>query len=240
MLGQIRKLLAAARATPLHPQFFSYIHEEKNLRDACANLSGHVLDVGCAESRPRDYLPDDAEYIGLDYFLTASGWYETRPDVYGDAQALPLADDSVDHALLLDVLEHLPHPTRCLEELHRVIRPGGSLTIQVPFLYPLHDEPLDFHRWTRHGLRRAASECGYSIALEEANGHPLESAALNANIALSKSTINWIRGRNPLAIMVVALPLVVLTVNCLAWLFAALSRDDDLMPVSYRMVWNKP
>ena len=108
---------------------------------------------------------------------------------------------------------HLPDPERCLVELHRVIKPAGSLTIQVPFIYPLHDAPLDFHRWTRYGLRRAAQRCGFTIESESAIGHPLETAALNANIAMSKSVINWLQGRNPLALLGLLLPPGILLIN---------------------------
>lgn len=239
MLGSIRKLATAIRNTPLHPQWFAFLREERNLAKTCAQLSGTILDVGCAEGLPRKFLPPDATYIGLDYYSTATGWYGTQPDLYGDAQSLPIADDGVDHALLLDVLEHLPNPDGCLSELHRVIKPGGSLTIQVPFLYPLHDAPLDFHRWTRFGLRNAAQKHGYSIAADVAIGHPVETAALCANIALSKSVFNWLKGGNPLAVIALVLPIVVLAVNSVAWILAALSRHDDLMPYSYRMVWIK-
>jgi len=239
MLTWIRRRAAFLRKTPLHPQWFSFLREERNLRGACASLRGAVLDVGCASGKPRAYLPPEASYIGLDYYSTAVQWYDTRPDIYGDAQALPLKDDSVDHALLLDVLEHLPDPERCLNELHRVIRPGGTLTIQVPFMYPLHDQPLDFHRWTRYGLRRAALRSCFQVSAEWASGHPLETAALGANIAISKSIVNWFHGRNPLFMVALLAPFAIVTINCIAWLLAALSRDDDLMPISYRMVWTK-
>ena len=239
MLGFFRKLATALRKTPLHPQWFAFLREERNLEKTCAQLSGTVLDVGCAEGLPRKFLPADATYVGLDYYSTATGWYGTQPDLYGDAQSLPIEDNAVHHALLLDVLEHLPNPDRCLSELHRVIKPGGSLTIQVPFLYPLHDAPLDFHRWTRFGLSNAAQRHGYSIAADVAIGHPLETAALSTNIALSKTVINWLKSWNPLALTAIVLPIVVLAVNCVAWILAALSRRDDLMPYSYRMLWIK-
>lgn len=235
----IRKLASYLRNTPLHPQWFAFFREERNLRATCAALRGIVLDVGCADAKPRRHLPADARYVGVDYYSTATDWYDTRPDVYADARALPLADGSVDHSLLLDVLEHVPQPERCLRELHRVLKPGGSLTLQVPFLYPVHDAPLDFHRWTRFGLARAASEHGFHIAEARAIGHPLETAALNTNIALAATVLNWIASRNPLALTVIALPILVPLINGLAWLLAALGRDDDLMPYAYRMVWIK-
>jgi SAM-dependent methyltransferase len=239
MFGQIGKLAKVFRNTPFHPQWFAFLREHRNLVRTCSDLEGNVLDVGCAEGRPRRWLPPDANYIGLDYYSTATDWYGTRPDVFGDARALPIADGSIDHALLLDVLEHIPDPDLCLAELHRVLKPGGSLTLQVPFLYPVHDAPLDFHRWTRFGLKRAAASAGFEVSNETAIGHPLETAALNANIAFSQSVINWIRGRNPLAILLLVLPLAVLAINTVAWLLAAFSRTDGLMPYSYRSTWIK-
>ena len=152
---------------------------------------------------------------------------------------MPFADAAIDHALLLDVAEHLPEPGQSFSELHRVLKPGGSLTIQVPFLYPLHDEPLDFQRWTRHGLRHAATNHGFTVREELTIGHPLETAALNGNIAITNTVINWLRGRNPLGLSVLALPLVVFAMNCSAWLLARLSRQDNLMPHAYRVVWIK-
>lgn len=238
-LSVARSLIAKLRNTPLHPQWFAFFREARSLKKTCSDLSGVILDIGCADAKPRQYLSREAQYYGVDYYSTAKSWYGTRPDLYADAQLLPLCDASVDHSLLLDVLEHIPDPDRCLSELHRTLKRGGSLTIQVPFLYPVHDAPLDFSRWTRFGLLQVAEKHGFRIEEEKAIGHPLETAALNANIAMSKTVVNWLQQKNPLALSVIFLPVVVPLVNCLAWALAALGRDDDLMPYSYRMVWIK-
>lgn len=235
----IRNLASRLRHTPLHPQWFAFFRDERNLKKTCENLSGVVLDIGCADGKPRRYLGPSARYVGVDYYSTAKEWYGTRPDIYADAQALPLSDATVDHSLLLDVLEHIPQPDRCLSEMHRTLKRGGSLTIQVPFLYPVHDAPLDFHRWTRFGLLRAAEEHGFRISQEMAIGHPLETAALNTNIAISQTVMNWLRQKNPLGLSAILLPIIVPLINCLAWTLAALGRNDDLMPYGYRMVWIK-
>lgn len=235
-----RGLAGLLKKTPLHPQWFAFLREDTNLRITCNPLSGLVLDIGCAGGKPRKYLGADVHYVGLDYLDTATTWYLTRPDVFGDAQKLPFADDSIDHVLLLDVLEHIPDPGKCLAEIFRVMRPGGTLTIQVPFLYPIHDAPLDFHRWTRFGLRNAAHASGFFVSNETAIGHPVETAALGSNIALSKTVLNWVAARNPLGLLGLLLPLLVLARNCLAWLTAALSGNEEMMPYSYRMVWTKP
>ena len=234
-LGAVGTLFGKLKRTPLHPQWFAFFRDERFLKARCADLSGVVLDIGCADAKPRQYLPDDADYIGIDYYSTATQWYDTRPDLFANAEALPLRNDSIDHALLIDVLEHLPQPERCLNEIHRTLKQGGSLTIQVPFLYPIHDAPLDFHRWTRHGLELSARRHGFRIESAIAIGHPVETATLNANIAMSKTVLNWIAGRNPLALTVIVLPFIFLTLNCLAWIVAALSRSDDMMPYAYRV-----
>lgn len=239
-IAGLRPILKKLRNTPFHPQWFAFLREDKNLQATCKDLTGVVLDIGCADAKPRHYLPAGTRYIGLDYFDTASNWYKTRPTVFGDAQQLPFPDEVVDHVLLLDVLEHIPDPERCISETFRVLKTGGELTIQVPFMYPIHDAPLDFHRWTRFGLRRAAGQAGFEVIKEAAIGHPAETAALNTNIAMSKTVLNWISGRNPLALLGVVLPFLVLTTNCVAWITAILSRTEDMMPYAYRMIWRKP
>lgn len=227
------------RNTPLHPQWFAFFREKRFLRTICADLRGIVVDIGCADAKPQQYLPDDVTYVGIDYFATATEWYGTRPDLFADAEVLPLRDSSIDHVLLLDVLEHLPDPERCLAEVHRVLKSRGTFTLQVPFLYPIHDAPLDFHRWTVHGLTRVAARHGFRIDAQQAVGHPAETAALNTNIAMSKTILNWISARNPLALTAIVLPVMILATNCIAWLVAALSKPEDMMPYAYRMTWTK-
>jgi SAM-dependent methyltransferase len=52
------------------------------------------------------------------------------------------------------VLEHVFETERAVRNLHRALAPGGRLIVAVPFAFPLHDEPHDYYRFTRHALRR--------------------------------------------------------------------------------------
>ena len=61
----------------------------------------------------------------------------------------PFTDAQFESVLLLDVLEHLRAPEVCITEIERVLKIRGKLFLKVPFLYPVHDAPFDFHRWTR-------------------------------------------------------------------------------------------
>lgn len=232
----IRSFLNFVKGTPLHPQWIALREVKQALVDVAGNSHGIVLDIGCGQQLAKQVMPEDCDYIGLDYFKTASEWYCTRPQLYGDAQQLPLQSSSINTVLLLDVLEHLPSPWSCIAEIKRVLTPTGKVIIQVPFIYPIHDAPLDFHRWTEYGLDQLFRE--YGLEAEEAKtiGKPIETAALLSCIALSKHVLNWIDQKNPLCLSIVLLPFAVLTINCFSWLVALLSRNDELMPAAYRYV----
>lgn len=233
--SRIRRSLALLRNTPLHPQWLVFREEKQSFRDIALQTSGVVLDIGCGQRRIENFLPPTVYYIGLDYYLTATRWYRTKPHVFGDAIQLPFANNSIDCVLLLDVLEHIRNSAACLTEIKRVLRPGGTLILHVPFLYPIHDAPLDFQRWTIHGLRELLQRHGMSVDQETSLGHPLESAALNANLAFSHSALSWIERRHYLAVLSLLLPPFVLISNLLARLISHLSPSDDFMPYGYKL-----
>jgi SAM-dependent methyltransferase len=83
-----------------------------------------------------------------------------HPDILGDVMNLPLPDASEDVVMCLAVLEHVPRPWDAMREMQRVLKPGGTLLLYVPFLSPYHAMPGyygDFFRYTEDGLR---SLCG--------------------------------------------------------------------------------
>ena len=53
----------------------------------------------------------------------------------GDAAMLPLGDDPFDVVLLANLIDRLPEPGRCLEQLSRIIKPGGQLIITSPYTW---------------------------------------------------------------------------------------------------------
>lgn len=234
--NRIKIFLECIKATPFHPQWFVFRKNNRNICEIADLLSGNILDIGCGEKTINKYLPDDCRYIGLDYYITATEWYGSSPEIFGDAQSLSFADKSIDCVLLLDVMEHLPDPDKCLIEVRRVLVEGGVFIILVPFLYPIHDSPLDFGRWTLYGLREILNRHGFSITEEKHNGNVLESAGLLMNIALSKTILNWIRKKSPAALLVILLPFIVFIINISTWLLTYISPADDMMPWGYRIV----
>lgn len=81
-----------------------------------------------------------------------------KPDVVGDIYRLPFADASWDTVVMIEVLEHLTDPAAAIEEVKRVLRPGGTLILTTRFLGPMHDIPHDYFRFTYYGLKHLFRE----------------------------------------------------------------------------------
>jgi SAM-dependent methyltransferase len=73
--------------------------------------------------------------------------------ILGDVQALGIGDATFEVVLCTEVLEHLPEPQRAIDEIFRVLVPGGQLLLTTRFLFPIHDAPHDYFRFTKYGLR---------------------------------------------------------------------------------------
>lgn len=226
--------------TPFHPQWFARTGRKRLIKQLkAAEPHQLVLDIGCFDKWPQKHLPPTCRYFGLDYPLTALNWYGTMPDVYADGSVLPISDRTIDLVLLLDVCEHVPQIQRLFAEIYRVLKPEGRLFLQIPFMYPIHDEPLDFVRLTRYGLQRLAEETDFLVERLDAVGRPCETAALLSNIGFSKTVINWIANRSPALILSFFLPLVIIKNNLLAWLISRFSEDDPFMPFAYQIILRK-
>ncbi|MEP7155334.1 MAG: class I SAM-dependent methyltransferase [Betaproteobacteria bacterium] len=227
------------KGTPFHPQWFVHRGEKSLFTCIGRRSSGRVLDVGCSDQRIKAYLAPGCEYIGLDYYSTASSWYKTRPSVYGDAHALPFTEGRFDTVLLLDVLEHLRSPQSCMAEVSRVLIEDGLFFVMVPFMYPIHDAPFDFGRWTSFGLAQLAEVHEFDVVEARHVGEPAETAALMTNIAWSKAVLRWANAGNPLMIFALLLPFTVLFTNLLGAFIARLGTSDQMMPNGYFLVLKK-
>ena len=70
-------------------------------------------------------------------------------------------DQEFDVVVCANVLEHVPEPALAVGGMRRALRPGGLALITVPMMYPLHDEPGDYWRFTEHGLRHLFRDFGH-------------------------------------------------------------------------------
>jgi SAM-dependent methyltransferase len=187
--GALRRWMHALRLTPIHPQFLAYRYERVRYQVTAELCSGKILDIGCGRQPLRSYLPEGCDYTGLDYPVTGD-WYDAKPSVHADASRLPFADQSFDTVVCLEVLEHLSSPLEAVREARRVLKPQGRMILSTPFLYPIHDAPHDYQRWTSHGLELLANNAGFDVESTRSFGGPLESGALLLNLGLAWQALN--------------------------------------------------
>jgi SAM-dependent methyltransferase/uncharacterized protein YbaR (Trm112 family) len=91
-----------------------------------------------------------------------------------DAHDIPFEDTSFDGVIIQAVLEHVVDPYRCCEEIHRVLKDGGLVYAETPFIQQVHANRYDFTRFTHLGHRRlfrrfteidSGAACGPGMAL---------------------------------------------------------------------------
>jgi len=118
-----------------------------------------VLDAGAGEGQ---YKPDFAHihYIGVDLAVGDTRWDYGDLDATCDLVCLPFAQDTFDAVICTQVLEHVPEPLWVLQEICRVLRPGGRLFLSAPQSWPQHQKPHDFYRYTSFGMRHLLERAG--------------------------------------------------------------------------------
>jgi SAM-dependent methyltransferase len=107
------------------------------------NPDGDFIDIGCGL---RDEIYENCLYI------------EVYPSVCADLIVAPdcrypLNDCSFDGVSCSSVLEHVTQPWAVIDEIHRILKPGGRCYIDWPFLQPVHGSPSHYYNATREGLR---------------------------------------------------------------------------------------
>lgn len=107
--------------------------------DLLGEATGPVLDCGSGGRK----LPG---VVSLEYLNQGDA------DLLADGLDLPFRSDSFDLALSQAVLEHVTDPQRYIDELVRVLRPGGLLWVEAAFMQPIHQAPTHYFNVTPYGL----------------------------------------------------------------------------------------
>jgi len=157
------------------PHYLERISIVKALKKAQHQVkSGMILDVGCGMKPYKSLLnASGSAYYGTDYPLTMKGSYgkSTKADFFSESTLLPFNNNTFDTLLSTQMLEHVSDPKKVIQEMGRVLKPGGIMILSAPMTWPLHEEPYDFFRYTLHGLRHLLQKANFEILDEIPRGN---------------------------------------------------------------------
>lgn len=107
---------------------------------------GYTLDIGCGDRLYKELFPNSI-CVDIDK--------NREPDMVSDIHYMyQFQDNTFDCILCTEVLEHCYAPWKAADEMFRVLKPGGILLLSTRFVYPIHDTPWDFYRFTKYGLKQ--------------------------------------------------------------------------------------
>ena len=138
------------------------IHDQEFKQCASKYLKGRLIDIGCGLKPHKDLLaPYVTGHIGIDHKKSLHD--NSNVDLVATAYQIPVDDASFDSAICTAVLEHLEEPEQAIRECFRILKSGGIALYSVPFIWHLHEEPRDYYRYSKHGLKYLFEKVGFEI-----------------------------------------------------------------------------
>lgn len=101
----------------------------------------------CGAGTEPVYGHPDIRVLGFDIYASPNVQF------IADAHDIPLAGASVDGVVIQAVLEHVLDPARVVSEIRRVLKPGGLVYAETPFMQQVHEGAYDFTRFSELGHR---------------------------------------------------------------------------------------
>ncbi len=159
-------------------------YKDSRLLAYIAPADQFILDLGCGEGILLEKIVrrcPEKKVLGIDVMQENIKICKTNalPVEYGDLYNLTLTDNSVDTVFLIEVIEHLTQPQRALQEIHRILKPGGKVVILFPndsvfavarFVTLKFKEwkynPGHVRQWTHNDLQDVLREIGFLPKLQ--------------------------------------------------------------------------
>lgn len=117
-----------------------------------------VLDVGIGGDKEKP--SDNFKFFPATHFDTLDMDDTWRPTIVGDISNPPIKSATYDLVLFCQTLEHVWDFKRAILECARILKPGGWLVLDVPFIYEYHESPDDYWRISHTALTRLCNEAG--------------------------------------------------------------------------------
>lgn len=142
----------------------------KKIREYAPQLTGRLMDFGCGSKPYQSLFTGTSEYIGVDYAGEGHSHENEAIDVYYDGKTIPFEDDYFDSVFTSEVFEHIFNLEEIIIEIKRVMKKDGKILITCPFVWPEHEIPVDFARYTQFALEHLLKKHGFSILQIDKSG----------------------------------------------------------------------
>lgn len=146
-----------------NPYYIIRKHLLYHISKNAPSLQGKMMDFGCGTKPYKPLFTNVSEYIGVDYNGEGHSHKDENIDVMYDGKKIPFPDNTFDSILSSEVFEHIFNLEEILDELNRVLKPGGRILITVPFAWHEHEMPNDFGRYTSIGFQSLLERHNFKI-----------------------------------------------------------------------------
>lgn len=210
----------------------------RDLKKTLPEFKGNVLDVGCGQS-PYKFLlnANQTKYFGIDIADAEKFDYNNSDITPFNGEDIPFENAKFDAVICTEVLEHVQNYQKLINEIYRVMKPGATAIVTIPWSARYHYIPYDFFRYTPSSLKTMFAKFGKGKI--KARGSDI------SNIA-NKVIVLWFRNLLPAQIwkwilvpVWVALLPILATVVLIAHVSLLFSLGSDEDPLGYTIIVTK-
>ncbi|MCU0849128.1 MAG: class I SAM-dependent methyltransferase [Spirochaetes bacterium] len=182
------------------------------------------LDAGAGQCQYKDIFHKQ-KYFAIDAAIGDINWNYSELDAVSDLSRMPFRKETFKTVICTQVLEHVKEPQAIINEMFRILQPGGFLYLSAPQGWGVHQEPYDFFRFTCYGLQYLFEKAGFQIIyIKPSSGY---FGYLANRLSILPKYLFW-QIKNPL-IRILFLPFELLSFFFFVFFFPAILNSMDFL-----------
>ena len=126
-----------------------------------SGITGDIIDIGSGPIKDGNTKGLSSAIMlrrkAMDYI------HNPGVNIVGSVENIPIKDCTVAGVLFQGVIEHISNPQKAISEIYRILKPGGYVYVEAPFMQHFHYDPEDNYRFTDDGLGKIFSSNGFEI-----------------------------------------------------------------------------